>query len=213
MYFNEKGNTNIDNQFKGNNKFDIKKLKPLLFVFGGIILLVIIIFIATISFNNNDKYTIELLGEENITLTIGNDYIESGYKAYDKDHNDITDQVKIISDIDTSKEGEYEILYYIGKTNKVRYVTVTKDTDATYIYLQGETTIYLEVGENYTEPGYKVYDSTEQNLTDKVKITGKVDTSKVGTYQITYSVINSKNITTTAKRTVIVVEKGTKTNN
>ena len=73
--------------------------------------------------------------------------------------------------------------------------------------------MYLEVGEKYTEPGYQVYDSIEQNLTEKVKVTGSVDTSKVGTYQITYSVINSRNETITVKRTVIVVEKGKKPQN
>ena len=49
-----------------------------------------------------------------------------------------------------------------------------------------------------------------KDLFDKVKVTGKVDTSKVGTYQITYSVVNSRNVTTKTTRTIIVVEKGKK---
>ena len=70
--------------------------------------------------------------------------------------------------------------------------------------------MYLEVGEKYTEPGYRVYDSVDQNLTEKVKVTSSVDTSKIGTYQVMYSVVNSRNKTTNVKRTIIVVEKGKK---
>lgn len=216
MYFNEnKSNTNIDAEFKSNKNLniDFKKIKPILFITGGIILLAIIIFIIISLINNSNKYTIELLGEEVMTISQNSEYKEPGYIAYDKANNDVTDQVEIINYIDTSVPGEYEVLYSIGKINKVRYVTVTEIIKATYIYLNGNKNMYLEVGEKYTEPGYQVYDSIEQNLTEKVKVTGSVDTSKVGTYQITYSVINSRNETITVKRTVIVVEKGKKPQN
>ena len=73
--------------------------------------------------------------------------------------------------------------------------------------------MYLEIGEKYIEPGYQVYDSVDKDLYDKVKITGKVDTTKTGIYQITYSVVNSRNITTKTTRTIIVVEKGKKPQN
>ena len=72
--------------------------------------------------------------------------------------------------------------------------------------------MYLEIGEKYNEPGYQVFTSTGENLNNKVIVTGKVDTSKLGVYEITYSVVNSSNITTIVKRTVIVVEKGKKPN-
>ena len=55
-----------------------------------------------------------------------------------------------------------------------------------------------------------MFDSVDQNLTEKVKVTGTVNTSKVGTYQIIYSVVNSRNVTITEKRTIVVVEKGQK---
>ena len=64
--------------------------------------------------------------------------------------------------------------------------------------------MFLKVGDKYVEPGYEVFDSADQNLKQKVKVSGKVDTSKVGTYEITYSVVNSRNKTITAKRYVIV---------
>ncbi|MBQ2872456.1 MAG: DUF5011 domain-containing protein [Bacilli bacterium] len=220
MYFKEKEDTNIDKEFEKNKKvsfnFDFKNLNPklLLFIGVGIIFLLIVIFIITsLTKNNNDDYTIELVGGENITINLGDEYIEPGYSAYDKKDNDITNKVEITSTVDTTKAGEYEVLYSVGKTNVIRYVKVVENIDVTYIYLLGKKDMYIEIGEKYTEPGYEVYDSKEQNLTEKVTITGKVDVTKVGTYRLTYTVVNSRNITTSVVRTVIVVEKGKKTQN
>lgn len=216
MYFKEKEDTNIDSQFESSKKisFDFKnlKLKPLLLVGGGIILLIVIILIISALMDNSNKtvYTIQLYGDEKITISLGNEYVEPGYAIYDNYSNIIQEQAEIISNVDTSKAGKYEITYSIGNTSKVRYVTVAETENKTYIRLKGKINMYLEVGETYKEPGYEVYDSENQNLTSKVSVNGTVDTSKVGAYQITYSVVNSKNITTAVKRTVIVVEKGQK---
>lgn len=216
MYFNEKDNTNIDHQFKDNKnlnkKLNFEKTKPLIYAGSGLITLIILIIVIVVIINNR-SYTIELQGEEIMTIAVGSEYIEPGYKAYDKKNNDKTNQIKVEKNIDTSKEGEYEIIYKIGNTSKIRYITVVKTVDESYIYLNGKMTMYLELGEKYVEPGYRIYDSIDKDLTNKVIISGKVNTSKIGTYHITYSVTNSRNKKTTIKRTIIVVEKGKKPNN
>lgn len=212
MYFKEKEDTNIDKEFSGNKQVNLgfNKLKPILFIVGGLVLLVIIAIILVNILGKSSKYKLTIIGDETITINLGSDYIEPGYNAYDKNGNDITNEVKITSNIDTTKEGNYEILYSIGNVSKVRYVIVEKTDVQTIIQLTNGKTIYLEIGEKYKEPGYEVFSSNGENLNDKVKITGKVDTSKTGVYEITYSVVNSKNITTTVKRIVTVVEKGQK---
>lgn len=203
MYFNEKEETNIDHQFKNEKQFSLKNIKPIYWIIAGIVLLVAIIaIIVVVMLNRGDKYTIELNGEEKITITIGEPYVEPGYNAYDKKNNDVTSLVEITSNVDTSKLGEYEVLYTIDGITKVRYVTVNEGS--TYIHLLGDINMHLKVGDKYIEPGYEVYDSANQNLTKKVKVSGIVDTSKAGTYQITYTVVNSRNKTVTAKRYVIV---------
>lgn len=207
MYFKEKGNTNIDSEFNSNKKFDLKNLKPILFVVGGIVLLVIIICIIMSFRKNSNKYTLELLGEETITLTVGDDYVEPGYKAYDKHNKDYTSNVEITSTINTSKVGKYEIVYSIGKIQKIRSIEVKEKIDATYIHLKGETSVRLKIGDKYIEPGYEAYDSIDRELTNKVKVSGTVNTSKPGVYQLRYSVVNSRNVTTTVTRNVIVAEK------
>lgn len=215
MYFKEKEDTNIDSEFKNNKKFsfNFKKLNlKTILIIGGIIalLLIMIIIFISLSGNSSSNYRIELSGSDSIIMNLGDDYLEPGYKAYDKNDNDVTDLVEVTNNVDTSKIGEYEVLYSIGSINKVRYVTVAKSIDDTLIYLNGKVNMYLEVGEKYTEPGYEAYDSTGENLTSKVKVTGSVNTNKVGTYELTYSVVNSRNVTVTKKRTITVVEKGQK---
>ena len=206
MYFNEKEETNIDHQFKKEHNFSLKNIKPIYWIISGIILLVIIITIVVVFLlNRGNKYNIELVGDERIIVTIGSTYIEPGYSAYDRKNNDVSSLVKITSNVDTSKIGEYEVLYTIDGMTKVRYVIVNEGS--TYIQLLGDINMYLKVVQKYVEPGYKVYDSADQNLTEKVKVSGKVDTSIAGTYQITYSVVNSRKQTITEKRTVIVTAK------
>ena len=216
MYFNDKKeDTNIDSEFKDNKKisFDFSKInfKKLLLAVGIIAVIVVIILVIVSLTGNKDDYVIVLSGDERVTIGLNKTYNEPGYKAYDKNKNDVSNQVKVTNNIDTSKKGEYEVLYSIGKINKVRYVTVAEISEETFIYLKGDiNALYLEVGEKYNEPGYEVFDNIDKDLKGKVKITGNVDTSKVGTYRLTYSVVNSRNVTTTTTRTVIVVEKGKK---
>lgn len=202
MYFKEKEDTNIDDEFESGKKIN---LKLILLIAGGIILLGIIIFVIAVLVNNSSKYTLELLGDKKITITKDSDYVEPGYTAHDKKNNDVTNQVEVTSNVDTSIPGDYEILYSIDDISKVRYITVIEG--GTYIRLNGNVNMYLEVGQEYKEPGYEVYDNIDQNLTEKVKVSGSVDTSKAGTYQITYSVVNSRNVTVTKKRTIVVTEK------
>lgn len=200
MYFKEKDDTNIDDEFDTGINW-----KPILLIGGGVLIVVLVIFAIIFFLTRGDKYTIKLSGEEKIILTKDSDYIEPGYSAYDRKKNDVTNQVSITSNVDTSKIGEYEILYSIDEVNKVRYVSIIEGD--TFIRLKGDVNMYIEQGRTYNEPGFTVVDSSGEDLTSKVKTSGKVDTSKLGTYQITYSVTNSRGVTTNKKRTIIVVEK------
>lgn len=79
------------------------------------------------------------------------------------------------------------------------------------IKLRGSSTVTLTVGATYVERGATAKDKRDGNLTDKIEISGNVNTSKAGTYKVTYSVTNSVDKTATVTRTVIVKEKNTPT--
>lgn len=89
---------------------------------------------------------------------------------------------------------------------------VSETSLAPEITLIGNQKITLNIGESYTERGAKATDSVDGDLTDKIKISGNVNTSRAGTYTITYTVTNSKNLTATAVRTIVVKDSSTNSN-
>ena len=211
MYFKDKINTNIDKEFGKKKKFSIKKIDfnninyKKIIIFSGIILLVII-GIILITKNKHNNYFIDLDGEDLIMIYKDSEYVEPGYSARNDKGVDFTDKVVVQDDVNTSVVGDYKVIYTLGDTKVVRYVSVIeKPIGATSIYLSGEVTMYLRVGDTYSEPGYTVIDSIDSNLTDKVIVKNDVDTSKEGIYRITYMVTNSTGVSTQVSRTVIVM--------
>ena len=211
MYFKDKINTNIDKEFGKKKKFSIKKIDfnnidyKKIIIFSGIILLVII-GIILITKNKHNNYFIDLDGEDLIMIYKDSEYVDPGYSARNNKGVDFTDKVVVSDDVNTSVVGDYKVIYTLGDTKVVRYVSVIeKPIGATSIYLSGEMTMYLRVGDEYKEPGYTVIDSIDSNLTDKVIVKNDVDTSKEGIYRITYMVTNSTGVSTQVSRTVIVM--------
>lgn len=73
------------------------------------------------------------------------------------------------------------------------------------IVLKGSTTITLTVGQLYLDPGFTASDNVDGNISSKVVVNDSaVNTSKAGTYMVTYSVSDSAGNKATATRTVTV---------
>lgn len=219
MYFKDKNNTNIDNEFNNNSNIISKILnytkKYKLILIISLIIIIGIIIILTIKPNNNitlnkTNYYLELKGEDTITIYQNSDYIEPGYNAYNSNNENLNKNVKIHSNLNTKITGEYEINYTINNITKTRkIIVIEKPKIYTFIRLNAidnNINIYLKLNEQYKEPGYQVFSSTGENLNNKVKITGKVDTSKKGTYTLIYSLTDSNGITISVTRNIIVMD-------
>ena len=85
--------------------------------------------------------------------------------------------------------------------------TEKENAKAPKISLIGEATMTLNVGDTYTEKGATAKDDKDGDITSNIQISGSVNTSKAGTYTITYKVKNSADKETTKTRTVIVKDK------
>lgn len=81
------------------------------------------------------------------------------------------------------------------------------------ITLKGEAHITLNVGETYTEAGATASDEKDGDLSSKISMSGTVNTSKAGIYEIAYTVENSRGKVVTKTRTVTVKAKDTKPEN
>lgn len=101
-----------------------------------------------------------------------------------------------------------------GKAPTKECTEHTKDTKKsetnteakTEIKLNGDKKINLKVGDTYTEKGATATDSVDGDLTNKILISGNVNTSRAGTYTVTYTVTNSRKETVTATRTITVTD-------
>ena len=72
--------------------------------------------------------------------------------------------------------------------------------------VNGDEDTYVKQGEDYIESGARAYDKEEDFLTDGIKTSGSVDTSKTGDYDVVYTVRNSENMEASITRTVHVVD-------
>lgn len=141
-------------------------------------------------------------------ILLGKTYYDPGATAIDKYYDgNITNKIKAVSNVDTSKKGIYQVTYTVSdsvgnKTTATRRVEVYPSTPT--IYLKGGSSIKILYGTPYQELGATAYDEVEGDLTNKIVITGTVNNMKEGTYQITYEVSNSSGIKVTRTRTVEV---------
>jgi len=75
------------------------------------------------------------------------------------------------------------------------------------ITLLGENPFVLEVGQSFQEPGYSAHDDVDGDVTGQVKVSGSVDTSTPGTYELTYTVSDKTGNEASKTRSVRVKDK------
>lgn len=121
--------------------------------------------------------------------------------ATDNYDGDLTKKIKV----DVSKN---KVVYSVSDSSKNKKVVtkkvIYKDIEKPVIKLSGESEMTVYLGGTYEEPGYEVNDNCDKDLKEKVKVEGSVDTSKEGTYEITYKVKDSSENETKVTRKVSV---------
>ena len=142
--------------------------------------------------SNNDENSSENTSEENKKRVSNN----ISYKAYVSCKN-----IYITDGYGTTPDKNKE------NTNKTQS---QKDTEKPTITLFGEQVIELYVGDEYKEAGASAYDNIDGDLTEKIIISGDVDTTKEGSYIVTYKVSDKAGNTATKKRKVNVSQKDDK---
>ena len=80
----------------------------------------------------------------------------------------------------------------------------SEDTTPPVITLNGSSTIQLNVGDTWTDPGATATDETDGDITSSITVNGTVDTSSVGTYTLIYSAADASSNTASVTRTVVV---------
>ncbi len=94
-----------------------------------------------------------------------------------------------------------------GNTSIQRSNAFNLDNVKPVITLTGSSSMTINRGSTFQDPGATASDNIDGNITNKIIVSGSVNINKVGTYTITYNVSDSAgNVATPVKRTVVVID-------
>lgn len=102
----------------------------------------------------------------------------------------LKNKTKAIPTVFLSVEEKTE-LEVIDSQKELTKLAKIKDNTAPVIKLKGKAEVTVNLGEEYKDAGCVAEDNYDGEITNKVEITGKVDTQKEGSYTITYQVEDS----------------------
>lgn len=160
----------------------------------------------------NNPPTLDLQGKKAYIIYIGDEYIDLGATAFDKEDGDITDKIVTTVNgvegpvtLDTSALNTFDIEYNVqdskGKeaTPVSRVVAVIPKSSKPVITLMGDAHMKVEQNKVFKDPGAVAMDTIDGDITEKLIVTvnkedSNIDTSKLGNHIIRYNVTNSKGV-------------------
>mgnify|MGYP003627079694 CR=1 FL=1 len=156
---------------------------------------------------------ITLTGNTTETLEVGSTYTDAGATANDDTDGDISNNITEISTVDVNTVGSYTVTYNVSDaagnpaTAVVRTVEIV-DTTKPIITLTGNNPQIIEVHSAYTELNATANDNYDGNISGNIIIDAtNVNTAIVGSYSVTYNVVDANtNSAIEVIRTVNVVD-------
>ncbi|SHP76806.1 Bacterial Ig-like domain (group 3) [Mycobacteroides abscessus subsp. abscessus] len=154
-------------------------------------------------------------GATNKTIYIGSSFNPlTGVTAKDNVDGKLDKKITVSGTVNTSKSGTYKLTYTVSdkaknKTVVIRTITVVKDSVKPTISGATNKTIYLGTTFNPLT-GVTAKDNVDGKLDKKITVSGTVNTSKSGTYKLTYTVSDKANNKTVVIRTITVVKDSVK---
>ena len=165
----------------------------------------------TINYKDTTPPVIKLKGGNKITSPLLGTYKEPGYTTKDDCDGDLTNKVTVSGNVDSKTEGTYTLTYTVtdsyNNTAAVTRTVIVKDCNAPKLTVSGDSTQYIKLGDTYTTPSLKAIDDIDGDITDKIKASGSVNTSKKGVYSVDYSVTDKAGNTSTVSHCIYVYEK------
>lgn len=181
-------------------------------IFYIILVIVILIsgyaFYETIYLDSVSKINLEV-NLDTLEINVFDNMKQVKYKATFRD-KDITKLVKIENNVDTSKVGEYKIIYTVDyKNKKLKKEKTVKVVDKVIpeIKLNGESEIEIFEGDNYEDKLATASDNYDLDITNKITTEGSVDINQIGEYIITYNVEDSSGNKNSITRKVVVKKR------
>ncbi|MFC3251137.1 immunoglobulin-like domain-containing protein [Paenibacillus sepulcri] len=151
---------------------------------------------------------ITLEGDSVMVAGVGSTYQDPGARAEDLYEGDLSALISIQGTVDSSRPGTYSLNYNVIDTSNNEALSVRRLVyviPPPVITLLGQSVIKLKAGETFTEPGAQAADAYYGDISDRITVTGSVNTQAAGTYMLRYNVQDPAGITAAeAIRTVTV---------
>ncbi|TQV88071.1 immunoglobulin-like domain-containing protein [Aliikangiella coralliicola] len=165
---------------------------------------------ATVTVTDQTAPVITLSGDAALIIAQGDNYVDAGASANDNVDGDLTAQIVMTGTVDTSQLGSYRLAFNVsdaannGAVEVERIVTVTDQT-APVITLIGDAEITIAQGSSYIDDGANASDNVDGDLSSVITVSGSVDTHIVGSYTLTYDVVDAANNAATSVTRIINV--------
>ncbi|WP_084374993.1 immunoglobulin-like domain-containing protein [Neobacillus soli] len=131
---------------------------------------------------------------------------KTGVTAKDNVDGSLTSKIKVSGTVNTKKKGTYTLKYTVSDTSKNMTTVTRKITiDSTKPAISGAKNKTIRYKSSFNpKTGVTARDNLDGNVTSKLKITGKVNTKKKGSYTLTYTVTDKSKNKTVVKRKITV---------
>lgn len=146
-------------------------------------------------------------GATNKTIRLNSSFnSKTGVTARDNVDGSLTSKIKISGSVNTKKKGTYSLKYTVTDTSKnVATVTRKITIDSTKPVISGAKNKTIRYKSSFNpKAGVTAKDNLDGNLTSKVKVTGKVNTKRKGSYILTYTVTDQSKNKTVVKGKITV---------
>ncbi|AOS99485.1 hypothetical protein ESP131_04060 [Exiguobacterium sp. U13-1] len=149
-----------------------------------------------------------ILGVTKKTINLGQTFNPSDrVTATDETDGNLTSKIKITGTVDSKRAGNYTLIYTVmdqaGNIAKVSRVITVKDSIKPVI--SGAKDITVALNQKFdVRKSVSAKDNVDGMLTKSIKVSGSVNSKKIGTYKLTYSVSDKAGNQTTVTRKVIV---------
>ncbi len=152
---------------------------------------VVCVVVVLLFWRIGSRSSLELVGEQTVTIAVGDDYVDEGVIATYRD-KDASENVYETNNVVTTEVGTYEVTYTLEEGRRSKSVTrhvVVEDLNGPVIRLNGNATMAADSYETFEDPGVTAVDDVDGDVSDRVSV--KVDQLEDGTIQVVYSVADS----------------------
>ena len=175
-----------------------------------LVLLVAVVLVGCGDDDEPTEQTPTISGAVDQTIEAGTKFVpKAGVTASDPQDGDLTDSIKVKTNVNYNVAGTYNVTYTVydsdGNKAEVTITVTVVSTDKDAPIISGIANAEIIVGQVFDPlENVSAIDVVEGDLTSSIVVEGSVDTDKLGTYEVKYSVSDSSGNKVEATRVITV---------